>query len=390
MTLSQMNYMTCNDKLIQARCRLLAKIPVYGHIAMNMIWKRNDFAWLPEDERTMGVRIVDGVVECLYYCPFVDSLSLKELYVVIQHEIEHIVRCHCIRALSKDQYYWNIACDMCVNGKKSSPRIGYLDTNNTLIIPHADRIHWIPEDWEDNKTAEEYYELLLNGHDCSGHTLDAHSIWSQSNASDDEARQIINDLVEQAIEKSIGDIPGHMNTFLKSLSKPIIAWHRLLNRYVGRIIGCDDRHTYNRRNRRYDLFGLPGVSNRNSISINIIVDTSGSVFMHEYEAFFGIIDKLSNRFDVHVLQWDGAYQGYHKYRKGDWKKFKIAGFGGTKMCESFKWLKENKLLRKLQIMLTDGHTEWVDSVDFDIITVITSSDSPTGDPKYGYVVKMLM
>ena len=77
------------EKLLDARCRLLTREPWYGFFAMRMVWRAYDFGEVEECRRTMGVRFgVGGVVECLFYPPFVERLSLMELYGVIQHEIE--------------------------------------------------------------------------------------------------------------------------------------------------------------------------------------------------------------------------------------------------------------------------------------------------------------
>ena len=70
--------MKAEEKLERARCRLLLVVPFYGHVAMQMRWKASKMPWLPEDQRTMGVRIVEGgEVECLYYPPFVEPLSVE-------------------------------------------------------------------------------------------------------------------------------------------------------------------------------------------------------------------------------------------------------------------------------------------------------------------------
>jgi hypothetical protein len=151
-----------SDKLMKARCRLMTREPWYGHIAMSMVWIPSNMPWLPEFRRTMGVRIVNGgEIQCLYYPPFVESLSIRELFAVVQHEIEHIVRVHCIRVGGREPHAWNIAVDMAVNGTKSHPRIGYHEANtNEIIVPLKGNIVWIPEDWPKDGTSEQFYDML--------------------------------------------------------------------------------------------------------------------------------------------------------------------------------------------------------------------------------------
>ncbi len=149
-------------KLMKARCRLMTREPWYGHIAMSMIWVPSNMPWMPEYRRTMGVRIVNGgEIQCIYYPPFVEKLTIKELFAVIQHEIEHIVRVHCIRVGARDPEAWNIAADMTVNGRKNSPRIGYREsTTSEIIVPLKGQIVWIPEDWQQDGTSEAFYDKL--------------------------------------------------------------------------------------------------------------------------------------------------------------------------------------------------------------------------------------
>ena len=412
------------EKLMAARCRLMTRAPWYGHIAMSMVWIPSEMAHVKlKEQRTMGVRIVNNEVQCLYYPPFVESLTIKELYAVVQHEIEHIVRVHCLRVDGRQPVVWNIAADMCVNGQKISPRIGYHEpTNNTIIIPFKDQIVWIPDDFPKNGTSEEYYDKLVKhaagAHcDCGqvtndsegepitcpncnsasnniskagaygGRILDDHSTWEMSDASQDEARQIVKDIVDQASQKCQGQSPGHLQEAIAELKKPVVRWCELLHQYLGQHVG-NKRSTYSRRCRRQDTFGIPGVSHHAAASVNVIVDTSGSITSKELEQFFSEIEAISSKAKTMVLQWDLVFQGYHKYRRGDWQRIGVSGRGGTDMEAPVKWLIDNRKIADVQIMLTDGYCSYVDkqTVNFPMITVITNSVSNM--PTYGHVVRM--
>lgn len=454
-----------SEKLMKARCRLMTREPWYGHVAMSMSWHPNEMSWLPESRRTMGVRIVNGSdIQCVYYPPFVDSLTIKELFAVIQHEIEHIVRCHCIRIGHRNPEAWNIAADMTVNGTRKSPRIGYKQTgSNDIVVPLDGQICWIPDGWPENGTSEAFYDKLEKqqqtmGSCCNncgrptkdgkggdgeddkqagksgkgkgksgkekdkeegdgtsapasgqsdacpscgqsggsynyggvhGKSIDDHSIWNQSEVSHDEARQIIKDIVDQASEKCQGHTPGHLTEAIKALAKPVVRWRELLRMYLGRHVG-NSRTTYSRRNRRHQQFGVPGISHHAAAHVNVIVDTSGSIGSRELEQFFAEIDAIASRATVNVLQWDWSFQGYKKYRRGDWRTWKVNGRGGTDMAAPVKWLVDQKLVADVQIMLTDGYTGWAkkETVQFPFITVITTPEGSTTGPEYGHCVRM--
>ena len=420
--------METTDKLMKARCRLMIKMPWYGHFAMRMVWKASDMEWLPEPQRTMGVRVMSsGDIECIYYPPFVDRLSVEENYAVVQHEIEHVVRLHCLRRQQRHPEAWNIAADMCINGTKDRPRIGYEDVSATdpakrLIVPDKDHIVWIPKDWPSDESAEYYYDKLLGmqpkkgkgqkssggsgqdddqgsgdgegegGSESSGlgkygRTLDDHSIWDQSDMDEDTARQLVKNACDYASGQAQGNVPGHLKSAIDSLNKPIVRWRELLRQYMGRHLG-NNRKTYARRNRRQDVFGLPGKSHRAAATATVIVDTSGSISKDDLSQFFAEIESIAYKTKVMILQWDHAFQGYEHYRRGAWKNFKISGRGGTDMAAPVRWLMDNKLINDVQIMLTDGYCNYVDakSVAFPFVTVITQKAGSSSKPDYGHTI----
>lgn len=399
------------DRLMKARCRLMTCEPWYGHIAMNMTWIPSEMPWMPEPRRTMGVRIVNGgEIQCLYYPPFVDSLSIRELFAVIQHEIEHIVRCHCVRVGHRNPEAWNISCDMCVNGPRKKPRIGYKEpATGELIVPLKGNIVWIPEDWPQDDTSEAYYDRLEKqqkkmGGICnnrsnisgdysyggvSGKVIDDHTTWNQTDVSPDEARQMIKDVVDQAAAKCQGHVPGHLLEAIAALNKPVVRWRELLRQYLGKHAG-NQRRTHSRPNRRRQWFGSKGISRHAASDVTVIVDTSGSIGKHELQQFFAEIEAISHRSRVWLLQWDSAFQGYARYRRGDWKKLEVKGRGGTDMAAPINWLCDNGLVKDVQVMLTDGYTNWADEkrVGFPFITVITTPEGTTDGPPYGHCVRM--
>ncbi len=395
--------MSVSDALMRARCRLLQREPWYGHVAMRMVWTESQMPWMPEPQRTMGVRIMSNYqVECIYYPPFVEKLKLEELYAVIQHEIEHIVRMHCLRIGSRIPEAWNIAADMTVNGPRSAPRIGYTESGkaDARIIPMVDEICWIPEDWKKDDTAENFYARLTKDQkrvavevgddgtyrfgEYQGKPLDNHDIWNMSDASQDVARQIVKDLVHNATQEC-GSHPGHLSDAIKQLSKPVVRWREMLRQYLGKHLG-NSRKTFSRANRRTGIFGMPGVSHHAASTATVIIDTSGSVGQAELQQFFAEIDMISSKTKTNVLMWDHAFQGYGRYRKNMWRNWEIKGRGGTDMAAPVMWLIEKHLISDVIIMLTDGFCNYAPEQSFPMVTVITNASG--SKPEWGKVVMM--
>ncbi|TQE99198.1 MAG: hypothetical protein FKY71_09905, partial [Spiribacter salinus] len=52
----------------------------------------------------------------IYYNPeFMNSLPKEAVMFVLAHEVEHIVRLHCLRVESRDRMKWNMAADHGIN-----------------------------------------------------------------------------------------------------------------------------------------------------------------------------------------------------------------------------------------------------------------------------------
>lgn len=390
------------EKLGSARCRLLAASPFYGQAALGMRWIASEMAWKAEDERTMGVRVLEGgVIECLYYPPFVERLPVAELAVVVQHEIEHVLRLHCVRRGSRDPILYNIAADMCVNGPRWRPRIGLpTDQPSEVVLPLGGDLIWIPPTWPTDATAEAYFERLahferltrearIENPEIRGLLLDDHDVWDQSTASLDECRGAARALAIRARERARGQVPGHLVEVLKSLETPQIPWETVLRRFLRRRLPGGRRRSSIRPSRRRDDFGVPGVSRRASGSVNVVVDVSGSVSQRTLGRFFAEIDRASRAARVSVLQWDHAFQGYSPYRPGDWRTWKVRGRGGTDMAAPFRWLAEHGKLADVQILLTDGFTNWPEPADYPLIIVIAARQSRRlRPPPWGEVVHL--
>ena len=382
--------MSPDEKLSAARCRLLAAAPFYGQAALGMRWTASEMDWHPEPVRTMGVRVLeDGTVECLYYPPFVERLPVAELAVVVQHEIEHVVRLHCLRGGGRVHALFNVAADMCVNGPQHAPRIGLPgDAKGSRVLPLGGKLIWIPPGWPDDATAEAYYERLLReAGPIAGTPLDDHAVWEQSTASPEEARVAARALAAGALERSRGRAPGHLAEALARLEPPQVAWETLLRRHLGRHAG-GRRTTLARPPRRREGFGVPGVSRRAAGTINVVVDTSGSVSLPLLGRFFGEVERISRRSRISVLQWDHAFQGYAPYRPGAWRTWAVRGRGGTDMAAPFRWLRAERKLADVQVLLTDGFCNWPEPGRYALITAIAGPPGRVAAPPWGQVVYM--
>ena len=354
-----------SKNLVNARCRMLAKMPWYGFIVSRFKWVRNDSV------NTMGVRIIRrGLVECIYNLEFVESLSLPELIAVLRHEVEHIIRMHLARVrYIKDENHnklWNIACDWTINGVKNQRNIDDLP-DMACYVPASGDVGWDDCDLtelEELGTAEEYYDWLLknikiikvggngNGDGDSG-GIDNHEVWSQSSASKEDMRCTAKDLTRQATQ-NVGSTPGHLVDSISKLDRPTQNWLFRLKNIIGRVAG-NKRRTYAKWHRRRDSFGVKGISRRASIPITVCTDTSGSVSKKMLERIFTEIEAMSSYFRITLVQFDHEVQSVTKYHKGDWRSIEIKGRGGTSFDSLLEYLEKEKIINKMTFILSDGY-----------------------------------
>lgn len=379
--------------LMNARCRLLTLEPWYGTMGSLIDWTCTDAV------RTMGVRMKgDGRVECLWSPKFVLAVgSVPNLMCVIKHEIEHIVRLHICRHGARNHLMSNFATDAVVNGPESRPHIGSLpmipvfgedgepSLNEDGTQEYASP-YYFPEGKKDLKldsTYEETYDWLdknqkkvfINCAGCGGDldsdgkkkpspgqevfdgtTIDDHSVWEKSELSEDEARQVVKEMVEQSSKKA-GTAPGHLAGAIEALQDPKVNWRYLLRQWIGRVLG-GRRVTFARRSRRNDKFGIPGKSNHASVLLVIGLDVSGSVACSKemLEQFFAEIESMSHHFKILLVLWDTEVQlGATQYHRGDWRKIQSKGGGGTDVNCFFDYLKAEGLMNTPIICITDGY-----------------------------------
>jgi predicted metal-dependent peptidase len=298
----------------------------------------------------MGVRVVDGgEVQCVYSHAFVSELTVPELYAVIQHEVEHVVRCHCTRSGEQHPVAWNIAADMAVNGQERESRIGYKADNGATVVPYRDSIVWVPQHWPSNENAEYYYRRLPKGQELIGFgtVLDDHSLWEESDVSQGELVEIALGIVEHAKAKGRGQIPWHLKLAIEQLGQHQLPWHVLLRRLLSAYLG-QRRTTYSRRNRRKDIFGVPGHVRRAQPHVSVIVDVSGSIRRDELSQFFTELERICVNAQVDVLLWDAEFQGFTtNYRPGDWKRIPISGKLSEQDRKTYSWFLEQATLEQV-------------------------------------------
>jgi len=368
---------------------------------------------------TMGVRVQHGRVVLSYNPEYVGGLASEELLAVLEHELMHVLHYHMTRREYRDPLIFNIACDMVINKvitRKLPPgclypnkewakenlyaewvyeqlmkNVKFVKCNKSCMQPGNGQGKKQPGgsgDGEEDKngkggekgqgegekgqgkgkgkgTQDDPQECDGSGGCPQGSMVGDHSGWDSS---DDAGvvEAVVRDMVDRAVQKSKGSIPGEYQDVVDKILKGKISWKNLVKYSMASKLRLNRETSWKVRNRRLlsvcPTFILPGSLRRRGCDVVIAVDTSGSIGQEEFAAFFGEMESLIRRLNatVTLIQCDAQVTSCEPYVKGAWKNIKIAGRGGTDFRPVIKYIDDNKIVTKMLIYFTDGMGDFPD------------------------------
>lgn len=364
----------------------------------------------------------------IYYNPeFMDSLTPEGVMFVMSHEVEHIVRLHCLRVGTRDARKWNIAADHGINLDLMAAGLKGPEDENGKFMGLADSQY-------EGMAAEKVYNLLpeqeQQGGGGSGQGGDGDQESSgggdgdgdQDQSDDGGTPNIFDgdvlhpkgedgnpaDAAEQAsmdrevrgrvmqaasqvkAASGIGSIPQHLRGLIAELGESRVDWKHELREFV--TARCATDYDWSRLNRRVRHRGLrmPSLHSEQVGGIAVILDTSGSC--HGYiPDFLGELLAVASDAKpekIHVLFVDTRVQNYveaspdnFEADMGEFMTHPPHG-GGTDLRVGFEWIEANAGDVEAVLCLTDMMTPWPDSFELADRTLFVdtfgNSDAPFG------------
>lgn len=357
---------------------------------------------------TMGIGMLKRRIMLWYNPEFIKDLKQIQIEGLLVHEVMHILHRFHDRLGAREKDIFNIAQDACINEIVLKTTIA----GRRLQLPENgvdfDEIRDMGYDGE--VISEPIYDFLYEKADkieCSSSsqgegqgegqqgssgsgsseedesnsgkkklsTTDNHDYQKQLSEID---KQVIEEVINNAKTRSYGNISGNMSGEIKELIKTkTIPWKRklaiFLSRYVNEPGGVYE-NTWSRRNRR--SLPLPGIRKK-SKKLVLTVDTSGSVGDDDIQRFFGQIEKLIKDYsNLTIIEWDTRIQQVYQYKKGDWKKIKVHGRGGTSIQPLYDYIKTNLKTTSVIVNFTDGYFDWnIDHYGIPTIWALVNNES---------------
>ena len=411
------------QSISQARKEFLFRDGFMGFIIckMQMIWE--------DSVGTMGVTIRECNVLCYYNSAWVLRHNIEELMGVLEHEALHILDHHMARMATRQPQIWNSACDMAINCiiKLPLPRPG-------CFVP-LDKDDWL------NKSSEYIFEEIReeyekqgrdpgddegNGEDegegeggsgngpesdgkgkggkgkdgkgkpkkrgLFGRPFDNHDVWKQADHAG-LATVVVKQMVQEALARTKGQYPGQYATLVEKIMKTKCDWRSLLRYYISAKVRAFRKTTYKRRNRKMMAisdFVFPGHVRREGIEVIVVCDTSGSMMSKkDMEQFFGELEGIIKQTNAvtRLIQIDAKVHSDEMYKKGDWRKVKLVGGGGTDFRPVFKHIADKKYNPCVVVFYTDGAGDYPTGAEIPKYTVLWAMVTDYKAP-FGKTVKL--
>ncbi|MGK7943113.1 MAG: VWA-like domain-containing protein [Microcystaceae cyanobacterium] len=400
------------EKIISAsRLRVRQKSPFFATLSLFANYKPS---------YSIPTAATDG--KDIYFNPdFLLSLSKSQQDGLLLHELLHAALLHTIRRGTREEYLWNIAADIVVNGliveqnqfelpqggirkpeweKMSVEEIYELLLKNTIKIPlnNPDLLSQPPEDCRGNSQSKQS-NSSQNKQGNESEEQDSNSSQNQDSdslteAGKEELKAHWQNALQQAAviqrTKSQGYLPAGIERQLQELSQSQIDWRSYLWRYL--VQTPNDFQGYDRRfvSRKLYLDVIAG----QSVQVFVAVDTSGSIGNQELQLFLsevvGILGAYPHiKCDLYYA--DAAAYGPYPINANT-PIPKPQGGGGTSFVPFFDKVEENRdpNLEGVCVYLTDGYGTFPNSKpDLPTLWVITPGGLEISQIPFGEAVKLI-
>ena len=355
------------NKLIQARVRMLMRHPFFGQLALRLKLVEAD-DWCP-------TAAVDGR-NFYYNSEFVNKLDPDEVVFLVGHELGHCIFEHFLRREDRQPKLWNMAGDYVINYILKRERIGAVITKVQILLDNK------YADW----TTEDVYDDILKSGMAPKETLDVHlDLGGEGNdgkngqgpgdkggkgkgnpnpLSSEERKKLQDELKEAMIQAAqgagAGNVPQEIQRMINTLTEPKMNWRQYIRTSIESNLKFD--YTFMRPNRKGWHTGaiLPGMNNDQMIDIALGIDASGSIDQRMLTDFVsevaGIMDQFGE-YRIRIWQFDTNVYAFDEFTHDDgrdMRDYQITGGGGTEFTVNWQFMKDQGIEPDQFIMFTDG------------------------------------
>jgi len=361
-------------RMSKIRAELVDEYPFFGRLLLHLIPAAADCSTACTD-----------MTHLVFDPAFAEAISDSEMKFVMLHEVMHCVLKHCTRGQARNQFLYNVACDIVVN----SLIFESMGVDSFTVAGEVP-MHTAPDGKEGRLfTAEEVYDMLLgkvknhnelifegniSGLDVNGSEypgmVDSHDIWSDIPK---EKAETINDHWEQRIRSAAkmcgsgSGIPLGIKRYISDIIRMSRTnWRQVLAEFIKH-----DRSdfTFMKRDMRYpgDVIMPSFVENIYGDAVDDLwfcIDASGSVSNEELAVVYAEIVSACSQIDSlsgKIAFFDTMLSEFKPFEnEEDVLNIVPVGGGGTSFNCIFKRLAECSDDEKPVgiVILTDGYADF--------------------------------
>jgi predicted metal-dependent peptidase len=359
--------------------QLMVQNPYYAHVLHELNIKVNNripTAALVYDRKTKEFSIEIST-------DYFKKISQLERVAVLFHEALHFTHGHIMRFSllkaqgtiePKDMFYMNVAADLAIN-----QYINNLPEKGLKIENFKDKAG---QPFPLKRTMEEYYKLIKENPESADKAMkwDDHLFQDYELTEEDlkGAYSSARDILTRTGERDGSTTPGYVKDFLKDLDEKLVKmdYKKILASALKKALSSPDRiGSWTRPNKRYGLVS-PGTKAGENPSINIYVDSSGSISIEEINKFLSVVNGFikNGAKSLGLGLWHTQLYHFKKLRN----KFKleegVLQSGGTQIDEVLKHI--DKTNPNLAIIITDGYYDYQYTIKrkYDIFWIISGGN----------------
>ena len=167
--------------------------------------------------------------------------------------------------------------------------------------------------------------------------------------------------VAEGARGSAGNMPGGVKRLIDEWTDSTVDWRDYLNNVIQSTLKSD--YTWSRQSRKSmsSSYYLPAMDNDDLVSVDLAIDTSGSMTSEMLKDILGEVKGIMDQFaDFRLRVWcfDTSTYEIHEYgpdNVDDIYDFELVGGGGTMFECNWEMMREEEIMPDQFILCTDGY-----------------------------------
>ena len=336
-----------NDKISQAKAKLLVEYPYFGTLASRLTLEVDDTI---ESFKSDGKKV-------RYREEYLQELCVEELSFILANGAMHTTLAHDMRKQNRSGWLWQMATDIAINDMLLA---------NGMKMPYGAEYRkrfagmYAEEIYEELKS-----DILREDEDLEYEADDSDDVQSQEQPSQTQEElqeeilqeQLLAQEAIQLLETSMqkGEVPKQIERFFQKSGEGILEWQEILRDALD--IFMKDDYTLMPPSKKLLSQGiyLPSTYSQTH-SLVIAIDSSGSVddtllnlFLNEVEYLMEMVP----HYKIDILVCDDTIASHHTFSTGEALEVSLKGGGGTDFRPVFSFVDEMLDDVKMVLYFTD-------------------------------------